>query len=142
MPQSEDYSWGLIRLVDRLGVSNEYLTFGGHLDAALIDDVVVAAFASQVPLLRRGGHSQGWDAGADAIGAFFARLMVAVDFQPGFEQAFATASPLTPYAAFVQDADRRAGILDTRRSPDCCTCSRSGASVLRLPIDDPGFPSG
>ena len=87
MPQSEDYSWGLIRLVDRLGVSNEYLTFGGHLDAALIDDVVVAAFASQAPLLRRGGHSQGWDAGADAIGAFFARLMVAVDFKPGFEQA-------------------------------------------------------
>ena len=57
MPQSEDYSWGLIRLVDRLGVSNEYLTFGGHLDAVLIDDVVVAAFASQAPQLRRGGHS-------------------------------------------------------------------------------------
>ena len=107
MPQSEDYSWGLIRLVDRLGVSNEYLTFGGHLDAVLIDDVVVAAFASQAPQLRRGGHSQGWDAGADAIGAFFARLMVAVDFKPGFEQAFATATPLTRYAAFVCDADRR-----------------------------------
>ncbi len=69
MPRSEDFSWGLIRLVDRLGVSNEYLTFGGHLDAAMIDDVVVAAFASQAPLLRRGGHSQGWDDGADAIGA-------------------------------------------------------------------------
>ena len=66
MPRSEDFSWGLIRLVDRLGVSNEYLTFGGHLDAALIDDVVVAAFASPAPLLRRGGHSQGWDEGADA----------------------------------------------------------------------------
>jgi len=107
MPQSQDYSWGLIRLVDRLGVSNEYLTFGGHLDAALIDDVVVAAFASQAPLLRRGGHSQGWDAGADAIGAFFARLMVAVDFKPGFEQAFAAETPLARYAAFVRDADRR-----------------------------------
>ena len=69
MPRSEDFSWGLIRLVDRLGVSNEYLTFGGHLDAALIDDVVVAAFASPAPLLRRGGHSQGWDDGADVIGA-------------------------------------------------------------------------
>lgn len=107
MPQSFDYSWGLIRLVDRLGVSNEYLTFGGHLDAALIDDVVVAAFASEAPLLRRGGHSQGWDAGADAIGAFFARMMVAVDFKPGFEQAFAAATPLVRYATFVRDADRR-----------------------------------
>ncbi len=107
MPRSEDYSWGLIRLVDRLGVSNEYVTFGGHLDAVLIDDVVVAALASQAPQLRRGGHSQGWDAGADAIGAFFARLMVAVDFKTGFEQAFSAATPITRYAAFLCDAERR-----------------------------------
>ena len=72
-----------------------------------VDDVVVAAFASPAPLLRRGGHSQGWDAGADAIGAFFARLMVAVDFKPGFEPASATADPLTRYAAFVRDAAGR-----------------------------------
>lgn len=107
MPRSEDFSWGLIRLVDRLGVSNEYLTFGGRLDAASIDDVVVAAFASPAPLLRRGGHSQGWDEGADAIGAFFARMMVAVDFKRGFEQLFAAADPLTRYAAFVRDSDQR-----------------------------------
>ena len=107
MPKSEDFSWGLIRLVDRLDVSNEYLTFGGHLDAALIDDVVVAAFASPAPLLRRGGHSQGWDDGADLIGGFFARMMVAVDFKPGFERSFAAADPLTRYAAFVRDSDER-----------------------------------
>jgi hypothetical protein len=107
MPRSEDFSWGMIRLVDRLGVSNEYLTFGGHLDAASIDDVVVAAFSSPAPLLRRGGHSQGWDEGADAIGAFFARIMVAVDFKPDFERTFAAAEPLTRYAAFVRDTDGR-----------------------------------
>jgi hypothetical protein len=107
MPRSEEYSWGLIRLVDRLQISNEYLTFGGHLDAALIDDVVIAAFASPAPLLRRGGHSQGWDQGADAIGGFFARMMVAVDFEPGFEALFADAAPLTRYAAFVRDTDQR-----------------------------------
>ena len=55
-------SRGLIRLVDRLGISNEYLTFGGHLDAAEIDDIVVAAFASQAPLLSRGGHPGGTSA--------------------------------------------------------------------------------
>ena len=107
MPRSEDFSWGMIRLVDRLGVSNEYLTFGGHLDAAWIDDVVVAAFSSPAPLLRRGGHSQGWDEGADAIGAFFARIMVAVDFKSDFERTFAAAEPLTRYAAFVRDTDGR-----------------------------------
>jgi hypothetical protein len=107
MPRSEDFSWGMIRLIDRLGVSNEYLTFGGHLDAALVDGVVVAAFASAAPLLRRGGHSQGWDNGADAIGGFFARMMIAVDYAPGFERAFADAGPLSRYAAFVRDTDRR-----------------------------------
>ena len=107
MPRSEDFSWGLIRLVDRLGVSNEYLTFGGHLDAAAIDDIVVAAFASAAPLLSRGGHSQGWDVGADAIGAFFGRLMVAVDFVPGFEAELGDASPLVRYAAFIREAARR-----------------------------------
>jgi len=107
MPRSEDVTWGQIRLVDRLDVSNEYLTFGGHLDAASIDDVVVAAFSSPAPLLRRGGHSQGWDDGADAIGAFFARMMVAVDYKADFERTFAATEPLTRYAAFVRDTDRR-----------------------------------
>jgi hypothetical protein len=107
MPRSEDFAWGLIRLVDRLGVSNEYVTFGGHLDAASVDDVVVAAFASQAPLLRRGGHSQGLDPGADAVGAFFGRIMVAVDFKPGFEATLAEADPLTRYGAFVRDAETR-----------------------------------
>jgi hypothetical protein len=107
MPRSEDFSWGLIRIVDRLHVTNEYLTFGGHLDAATIDDIVVAAFASPAPLLRRGGHSQGWDAGADVVGAFFGRLMVAVDYTPGFENLLGSASPLARYAAFVIDATAR-----------------------------------
>ncbi len=123
MPRSEDFSWGLIRLVDRLRVTNEYLTFGGHLDAAAVDEIVVAAFASPAPLLRRGGHSQGWDAGADAVGAFFGRLMVAVDFTPGFEALLAATSPLTRYAAFVRDA---AG-----REPTSSEV-RTGDNLLRL----------
>jgi hypothetical protein len=109
MPRSEDFAWGLIRLVDRLGVSNEYLTFGGHLDAASVDDVVIAAFASPAPLLRRGGHSQGMDPGADAVGAFFGRIMIAVDFKPGFEGTFAEVDPLTRYAACIRDANARNG---------------------------------
>ena len=119
MPRSEAYSWGLIRLVDRLGISNEYLTFGGHLDAALIDGVVVAAFASPAPLFRRGGHSQAWDAGADALGGFFARMMVAVDYKPGFEALFGAADPLARYAAFIRDTDlRRRGMRDQAMADD------------------------
>jgi hypothetical protein len=107
MPRSEPFAWGLVRLVDRFGITNEYLTFGGDLDAALIDGVVVVVFTSPAPLVRRGGHSQGWDAGADVIGAFFGRLMVAVDYLPAFEARCSEASPLSRYAAFVRDTQRR-----------------------------------
>ena len=107
MPLSEDFSWGLIRIVDRLRVTNEYLTFGGRLDAGSVDDAIVAAFTSPAPLLRRGGHSQGWDAGADMVGAFFARQMVAIDYVPGFEAAIADASPIARYASFIHDTEAR-----------------------------------
>jgi hypothetical protein len=103
MPLEHEFSWGRIQVLDRLNVSNEWLTFGGHLSAALVDGMVAAAFVSPAPLLRRGGHSQGWDVGADNLGAFFGRLMVAVDYAPGFEQAAAEATPRARYAAFVAD---------------------------------------
>jgi hypothetical protein len=102
MPLSATFSWGLIRLTDRLKVTNEYLTFGGRLDAARIGGIVIAAFTSLAPLLRRGGHSQGLDLGADAVGAFFGRLMVAVDYEAGFEAKLGEADPITRYAAFLQ----------------------------------------
>jgi hypothetical protein len=133
MPRSEDFSWGLIRLVDRLRVTNEYLTFGGHLDAAAVDEIVVAAFASPAPLLRRGGHSQGWDAGADAVGAFFGRLMVAVDYTPGFEADLAASSPLTRYAAFVRDAaGREPTSSEVRTGDDLLRLLHSESARLRM----------
>ncbi len=103
LPVDSEFTWGLIRIVDRLKVSNEYLTFGGHLAAASIQDTTIAVFTSPTPLLRRGGHSQGWDHGAETVGAFFGRLLVAVDFIPDFEAHLAVASPLARYAAFLGD---------------------------------------
>jgi hypothetical protein len=107
MPFEADYSWGVIRIVDRLHVTNEYLTFGGRLSADLVDGVVVAVFTSPAPILRRGGHSQGWDEGAETLGAFFSRFLLAVDVAPGFEVRAASADALTRYAAFVIDAMAR-----------------------------------
>lgn len=103
LPIETAFSWGLIRIVDRLRVTNEYLTFGGHLAVDLVDGVVVAVFTSPAPLLRRGGHSQGWDHGAESLGAFFGRFLLAVDYTPGFEAHAADAGPVTRYAAFVAD---------------------------------------
>lgn len=107
MPFEADLSWGEIRIMDRLKVTNEYLAFGGHLTAASIDGVIVVVITSPAPLLRRGGHSQPWDLGAESLGAFFGRLLLAVDYTPGFEAKAAAATSETRYAAFLIDAVSR-----------------------------------
>lgn len=97
------FAWGEIRIVDRLHVGNEYLTFGGDLSAALVDGVAVAVFASNAPMLRGGGHSQGWDEAAENVGAFFGRVRLAADYVPGFEGRFAGLVPEARYGAFIAD---------------------------------------
>jgi hypothetical protein len=107
MPLDADLSWGEIRIVDRFKVTNEYLSFGGHLTAESIDGVTIVVITSPAPLLRRGGHSQPWDLGAESLGAFFGRLLLAVDYTPGFEARAAAATSETRYAAFLIDAVSR-----------------------------------
>ena len=103
LPLTGSFSWGMIRIIDRLAVSNEYLTFGGDLFVVRVEDAAIAIFTSPAPLLRRGGHSQPWDPGADSLGAYFGRFLLAVDYAPGFEAQAAAASPLARYAAFLSD---------------------------------------
>ena len=107
LPIDREFSWGLIRTTDRLGVTNEFLTFGGRVRAELIDDVLVAVFTSPAPIVRRGGHSQRWDPGAEHIGAYFARLLLAVDVIPDFERRAAETGVVARYAAFLDDAAAR-----------------------------------
>lgn len=107
MPFRSAVSWGEIRILDRLAESNGYLGFGGRCDADVIYDEVIVDLTSSAPIFRRGGHSQGWDQGADAVGAFFGRLLVTVDYVLGFEERLARSTPLARYAAFIQDALRR-----------------------------------
>ena len=133
LPIDIEFSWGRIRIVDRLGVTNEYLTFGGRLRAASVDDVVIAVFSSPAPILRRGGHSQGWDEGAESLGAFFGRLLLAVDYAPGFEARAASASPVARYAAFVSDlvSRYRAGMELRARQPILWTLAQAEEQRLR-----------
>ena len=102
-PISSDYSWGLISLTDRLGVTNQFLSFGGALRAQLTPDATVLVdFSSHAPILRGSGHSQSVDPLGAEVGAFFARIKVPIDFVPGAEALVAKASPLTFYCAFIQ----------------------------------------
>lgn len=101
LPRESEFSWGRITLVDRKGVLNRYVTFGGVLHAERIDGEVICVFESPAPLLRRGGHSQGWDTGAHSVGGFFGRFRAAAGYQHEFEVLAADTDPVTRYAAFV-----------------------------------------
>jgi hypothetical protein len=103
LPVVTDYTWGRIELTDRFGVENEFLSFGGTLRAQMTADATVLIdFRSQAPILRWSGHSQASDPLAADVGAFFARLMVPIDFAPGAEALISKAAPLTLYCAYIQ----------------------------------------
>jgi hypothetical protein len=100
--------WGHVHVVDRVPVENRFLTFGGRLRmAGLADGLTVVHLASPAPIVRWGGHSQGTDSLAGAIGAFFGRLIVRVDFTPGAAARINDAPPEVLFIAFLLDEVRR-----------------------------------
>ena len=137
MPLERGVSWGLIRIVDRLGVSNDFLTFGGWVSADRSEGTTVAAFISPAPLLRRVGHSQGWDVGAQTLGAHFGRLVAAAGQDRAFESAAACADPVSRYAAFIADLVERGGHSELVRESDPLGWRRSIAEKDRLMRTDP-----
>jgi hypothetical protein len=144
--------WGHVHVVDRLPVENRFLTFGGQLRVAALDDrLTVVDLASPAPIVRWGGHSQGTDELTQAIGAFFGRLIVPIDFVPGAESAIDAERPEVLYRAFLADglarqaaAERRgierAGIgawmaaawQRAREDPDACDAAQRLLRELRL----------
>ncbi len=103
LPVAAEFAWGQIALTDRLGVGNEFLSFGGTLRAEMTSDATLLVdFGSRAPILRCSGHSQGTDPLAAEVGAFVARMKVPIDFVPGAEALMATAAPETLYSVFIQ----------------------------------------
>jgi hypothetical protein len=100
-PQSRPFSWGTIRLVDRFGARNDFVTFGGRLTATRIGrDAVLLAFRSPAPILRLGGHSQPRDRLADDVAVFFRRLVTRCWVEP-VEARLAGVPPQDLWAAFL-----------------------------------------
>jgi hypothetical protein len=100
--------WGHLHVTDRLDVENRFLSFGCELRIAEPDPTLtVLDFASPGPIVRWGGHSQGTDWLAGAIGAFFGRLILAVDFRKGAEARLAATPPPVLYSAFLAQEDPR-----------------------------------
>ena len=108
VPLERPFSWGTIRVVDRLEVFNSFLTFGGIVRVAARDPTTtVAILASHAPILRSTGHSQGVDLSTGEVGAFFARMMIPIDFTPGAEARIAASSPMALYSAFHASVQAR-----------------------------------
>jgi hypothetical protein len=108
VPHVAPWSWGPVRVTDRIPVSNGFLGFGGTLLVDAIDGTTTyAAFTSRAPIVRWAGHSQGVDPLVDEVGAFFARLMVPVDYQPDAEARVATTDPEALYATFLAHSIER-----------------------------------
>lgn len=138
LPHTQPFSWGRIQVADRIPVTNQFLTFGGTLVADAADaHLAYAAFVSPAPIVRWAGHSQGVDPLVDEIGAFFARLMVPIDFQPDAETRIAQASAETLYAVFLQDASRRFRAGGHLRDEYPEVASRLGREARRIEHERP-----
>jgi hypothetical protein len=109
-PVSRPYSWGRIRLVDRLGARNSFVSFGGWLTAERVgNDALLLIFRSPAPILRLPGHSQQRDHLSDEVLAFFGRVVPRLWSSPTDECLVGSLPPDALYAAFLLDQAGRVG---------------------------------
>ena len=105
MPVERPISWGRVQVIDRIPVSNQFLTFGGTLRACVVDPTtIVCSITSPAPILRWSGHSKGIDLLTDEVGAFLARLRIPIDYVEGAEGRVARVGPLALYAAMLAES--------------------------------------
>jgi hypothetical protein len=137
-PMRAEFSWGRLEVIDRLGIENAFATLGGEVTLdAVAPDMAVAVFASPGPILRLGGHSQDVDQAALELGAFFGRIMVPIDFDPGVEEAISAATPMERYAAFVAFESVRYAGHGALREDQPAIASAMAGEARRLAAEDP-----
>jgi hypothetical protein len=101
---SSAFSWGTVRIVDRLRAENRFASFGGTLTISRDLDVHAALFRSDAPILALGGHSGPADPIAVHVAAFFARLRGASGYDSPAKRVADALTPVALYAAFVARA--------------------------------------
>ena len=134
-PVERPFSWGTIRVVDRLEVYNSFLTFGGTVRVVARDPATtLVVLSSHAPILRSTGHSQGVDLSTGEVGAFFARMMVPIDFTPGAEARIAAAPPMALYGAFHASMEARFAASEELRASHPAFAAWSGRERRRLAV--------
>ena len=126
------YSWGPVRIVDRVRATNTFVSFGGVVTVSRDLDVHAALFRSEAPILALGGHSGPADPLAANVSGFLAVLRAAAGDDPIRLKADAL-SPVALYAAFLcrtLDTYRRLSSLGAV-SPHLMSVLRSEQSRLR-----------
>lgn len=98
---SGSYSWGTIKVIDRLNATNRFVSFGGQVNVSRDARVHAALFRSDAPILALGGHSGPADPLAGQICGFFARLRAAAGKDAALGTTSASLSPVALYASFL-----------------------------------------
>lgn len=133
LPYSDDFSWGRIRMVDRLGARNSFVSFGGSVTADRVGaDAMLITMRSPAPILRLPGHSQREDRLAEEAMSFFGRLVPAAWRSRETERRISSAAPLTLYAAFLLHTVARVGssaLVREAMSADAQAAQRSLADL-------------
>jgi hypothetical protein len=101
-PFEAPFSWGRIRLVDRLGARNSFVSFGGTVTAERVGNgAVLLIFRTPAAIFRLPGHSQRADRLGEEVISFFGRLVPTLWRSPETERAVAATPPLVLYGAFL-----------------------------------------
>jgi hypothetical protein len=101
-PFETPFSWGRIRLVDRVGARNSFVSFGGTVSGERVGTgVVLLIFRTPAVIFRLQGHSQREDRLAEEVMSFFGRLVPILWRSPETESTVAATPPLMLYGAFL-----------------------------------------
>ena len=95
------YSWGTIKIIDRVAAVNRFVSFGGSLSSARDGALSAALFRSDAPILAVSGRGEAGDPLAASVVGFFARLAAACGADSTLARDVSAMDPLTIYAAYL-----------------------------------------
>ena len=87
--------------------------------------------------MRSTGHSQSVEPLTGEVGAFFARMKVPIDFQPGVEERIAAMSPRALHGAMVATLQRRYARTEALREAHPAIAAWASREVRRMREEHP-----
>jgi hypothetical protein len=95
------YSWGTIKVIDRVAAVNRFVSFGGSLSGARDGALSAALFRSDAPILAVSGRGEAGDPLAASVLGFFARLAAACGADSALARHVSAMDALALYAAYL-----------------------------------------